>query len=140
MVSRRHILFCLFLLVMCGFVHAQVRFARTTLDLGTIPEDTVRLPRCEFSFVNEGDTVVALSRVSTSCGCLRASYGKRPVQPGQTGYVTVTFDPAGRPGKFLRKVSVYFAGQVRPYVLQIKGTVAPARRSGQQFPSYPFRR
>ena len=111
---------------MCGFVHAQVRFARTTLDLGTIPEDTVRLPRCEFSFVNEGDTVVALSRVSTSCG--------------QTGYVIVTFDPAGRPGKFLRKVSVYFAGQVRPYVLQIKGTVAPARRSGQQFPSYPFRR
>ena len=89
---------------MCGFVHAQVRFARTTLDLGTIPEDTVRLPRCEFSFVNEGDTVVALSRVSTSCGCLRASYGKRPVQPGQTGYVIVTFDPAGRPGKFLRKV------------------------------------
>ena len=105
MVSRLHILFCLFLLVMCGFVHAQVRFARTTLDL-----------------------------------CLRASYGKRPVQPGQTGYVIVTFDPAGRPGKFLRKVSVYFAGQVRPYVLQIKGTVAPARRSGQQFPSYPFRR
>ena len=75
------------------FLHAQVRFDRTTYDLGNCPEDTVRLPRCEFTFTNLSKRAVSIAEVKTSCGCLKASFDRRPVQPGKTGRLVLTFDP-----------------------------------------------
>lgn len=110
------------------FLHAQVRFDRTTYDLGSCPEDTVRLPRCEFTFTNLSKRAVSIAEVKTSCGCLKASFDRRPVQPGKTGRLVLTFDPQGHPGNFLRKVTVYFSQQPHPCILQIKGNVRPASR------------
>lgn len=129
----RHGLGLVLLLVCCVCAEAQVRFEHTQRELGIVPEDTVHLPQCDFTFVNDGKTAVSLSRVKTSCGCLQADYDRRPVAPGKTGHVRITFDPAGHPGKFLRKVFVYFSGKSQPVVLHIKGTVVPAQRPGRQF-------
>ena len=45
-----------------------------------------------------------------SCGCTSPSYTKQPVAPGETGTVTVTFNPAGRPGRFTKTLMVDLAG------------------------------
>ena len=121
------------------FLHAQVRFDRTTYDLGNCPEDTVRLPQCEFTFTNLSKRAVSIAEVKTSCGCLKASFDRRPVQPGKTGRLVLTFDPQGHPGNFLRKVTVYFSQQPPPCILQIKGNVRPASRPRRSiFPAPPL--
>lgn len=130
------------LLIRCGIwlvfiflcnvhVEAQVRFEHTVHELGIVPEDTVHLPHCDFTFVNEGKTAVTLSHIKTSCGCLQVDFDRQPVAAGKAGRFRIVFDPAGHPGKFMRKVFVYFNNESQPVVLQIKGTVIPAQREGR---------
>ncbi|MBV3868403.1 DUF1573 domain-containing protein [Phocaeicola coprocola] len=48
--------------------------------------------------------------------------------PGKTGDVSVTFDPEGRPGKFVKSATVYCTGMKRGYQLRIRGTVEPEEK------------
>ena len=112
----------------CATLHAQVEFAETSCDLGTFAEDTVRLPRHTFTFINRGRKAVAPTEVKTSCGCLKADFDRRPVTPGGKGQITVTFRPEGHPGRFLRKLTVYFSNRPQPYILEVKGNVRPSRQ------------
>lgn len=128
---------CLLLFIcilISGMGTAQVKFTHVLHDFGSLVEDTVRLPQCEFVFTNQGKHPVSITRIDTSCGCLKASFDARPVPAGQTGSIRITFDPKGHPGKFLRKLTVYFSRQSAPCTLQVKGTVRPARRPPGQFP------
>ena len=112
---------------------AQIKFTHATYDFGTFAEDMVRLPQCEFEFINNGKHPVPVIKINTSCGCLKATFDPQPVNAGKTGIIRIIFDPKGHPGNFLRKLTVYFSRQSRPCILQVKGTVRPAQKPpGQQ--------
>lgn len=57
-----------------------------------------RVVEKEFSLKNEGNEILKISRVSTSCGCTKAEVNKKELEPGEEGKLLVTYD-AGAMGR-----------------------------------------
>ena len=67
---------------------------------------------------------------SASCGCTRPEYPKKPIAPGKSGKIKVTYLPEGRPGEFTKTVTVKTNAKVKnqkKVTLKIKGFVNPAK-------------
>lgn len=111
-----------------------LRFDSPAHDFGTIREQDGRVSHT-FRFVNTGNSPAVITAVETSCGCTVADFSKRPVMPGQSGEITITYDPGNRPGVFTRDVDVYTADRRRAARLRIEGSVEPRPRSIEE--TYP---
>lgn len=63
---------------------------------------------CEFTYLNDGTAPLVITRIITSCSCLKASFSKRPVQPGQSGVIRITYEPHKKePGAFNKVIQIY---------------------------------
>lgn len=119
-------------LVMWASVAARagqdIEWAEMVHDFGAIDENDGPVT-CRLRFVNRGDVPVAVTAARASCGCTTPRYSAAPVEPGDTGTVEVTFDPAGRPGRFDKKVRIDtsdgITGPLRSS-LRVKGVVVGA--------------
>lgn len=76
-----------------------------------------------FVVQNVGTEPVSITAARATCGCTRPNYTHRPIAPGDTAVVAVRYEPAGRPGRFEKKVYVDFSGDVPRSTLFIRGTV-----------------
>lgn len=89
----------------------------------------------EFRFVNTGTEPVSIVAARASCGCTAPKYSRQAIAPGDTSAVTVTYDPAGRPGRFSKYVAVDFSYEGSRTRLIIEGTVVGSSESlAQQYP------
>lgn len=77
-----------------------------------------------FDFKNMGNSPLVINRVQASCGCTTPTWTKEPIEPGQKGSITVTYNPLGRPGTFTKTITVY-SNATEEQVLIIKGEVIP---------------
>lgn len=59
-----------------------------------------------FKFKNTGGAPLVISSASASCGCTVPEYTKSPVQPGEEGFITVTFDSEGKTGMTSKTVTL----------------------------------
>ena len=76
-------------------------------DFGDVPRKGGDLVR-EFTFTNDGTAPLVVTRVITSCSCLKASFPKRPVPPGGQGVIRITYEPhKSEPGAFNKVIQVY---------------------------------
>ena len=91
--------------VMAFAQEPAITFEDTSHDFGTIAEDGGNVTH-EFKFTNTGDAPLMIVNASASCGCTRPSYPKKPVAPGKTDKIKVTYVPVGRPGEFVKTVTV----------------------------------
>ncbi|MDE6321305.1 MAG: DUF1573 domain-containing protein [Muribaculaceae bacterium] len=110
------------------FAAHEVECVEYTHDFGAISEEAGSVS-CELKFINRGDKSIAVAGASASCGCTTPSYSRQSVAPGDTGVVSVTFDPQGRPGRFAKKVKVTTVdgqGETVASSLMIKGVVVGA--------------
>ncbi|PWD97702.1 DUF1573 domain-containing protein [Marinilabilia rubra] len=99
----------------------QPVFSNSEHDFGEIePGDEVG---ARFSFSNKGAGSLIIERVSTGCGCTVAEYSKKPVSPGDEGFVEVIFDSRGKHGAQFQQVNVYFQGLNKPSRLSIVAQV-----------------
>lgn len=117
----------LFSLVMSLGLFAQspmIKFEKSVHDYGKIQEKD-GLATVLFTFTNMGDAPLVISRVQASCGCTTPSFTKEPVLPGENGTITVSYNPLGRPGNFVKSILVHHNGEAKPYNLTIKGNVIP---------------
>lgn len=103
---------------------SKIEFVATSHDFGTIMEKNGPVS-CEFEFTNTGTAPLVIFDVTAQCGCTRPEYPKKPIAPGAKGKVKVTYNPAGRPGAFLKTVTVKCNTVPRSTALKIKGTVVP---------------
>ncbi|MBC8200932.1 MAG: DUF1573 domain-containing protein [Planctomycetes bacterium] len=60
-----------------------------------------------FPFTNNGSKTLVLSRLQAGCGCTTPIADKTILQPGESGTITVTFDPKGKAGKQDKKVTIF---------------------------------
>lgn len=74
------------------------------------------------TFLNAGSEPVSIIEVKPSCGCTSATFDDSPIPPGKKSVISFTYDPAMRPGKFLKTVKVRFSDGTRKSVT-IKGNV-----------------
>lgn len=106
---------------------SQVTFDKTEHDFGEIVEGPPAI--YTFTFKNTGDKPVKLTSVKASCGCTTPSWTQEEVAPGQSGTVQASYDTKGRPGQFIKTITVQHSASETPIVLTIKGVVkgtAPA--------------
>lgn len=126
----KQIVFILFALcVAAGAVTAQkkaiISSDNTVHKFGTIPENGGKVSHT-FTIKNTGDSPLVITRVIASCGCTTPEWTKTPIEPGKTGDLKVTYNPAGRPGAFTKTISVYSNGKEGNFVFTITGTVSEA--------------
>ena len=110
-------------------------FEKTEHDFGKIDEAGGRVST-EFVFKNEGMAPLVLSNVRASCGCTTPSWTKEPVEPGQTGTITVTYNPNGRPGRFQKTVTITSNASEPTKKVYIKGEVIPKQAKPEN--KYPI--
>jgi len=101
-----------------------ITFEKTEHDFGKIHEEDGRVS-VDFAFKNEGMAPLVLSNVRASCGCTTPKWTKEPVEPGQTGVITVTYNPNGRPGRFQKTVTITSNAKEPTAKVYIKGEVIP---------------
>lgn len=99
-------------------------FEKTEHDFGKINEADGRVTTV-FEFKNEGMMPLVLNNVRASCGCTTPKWTREPIEPGQTGQITVTYNPNGRPGRFQKTITVTSNATEATKRLYIKGEVIP---------------
>ena len=124
---KRIIFVFVVILLSIGAIAAQGKQAvisakETTFDFGTIKEGDGKVSHT-FVIDNTGDGPLVLTRVIASCGCTTPEWTKEPVAPGKSGDVKITYNPAGRPGAFVKTISIYSNGKKGSYILTIRGKV-----------------
>ncbi|MDH6344022.1 archaellum component FlaG (FlaF/FlaG flagellin family) [Parabacteroides sp. PFB2-12] len=115
--------------------NAQLKVEETTFNFGNINEVDGPVNHV-FTIRNTGKKPLVITRVTASCGCTRPEWSKEPIAAGKTGELKITFDPKGRPGPFLKTISIYSNGNKGSYILTIKGNVKP--KSFQPVFTYPY--
>ena len=107
---------------------ASIKFEETIFDFGTIKEDGGPVTH-EFRFTNTGDGSLIINSARAECGCTKPQYSEKPIAPGKSGVIKVTYHPAGRPGGFSKTITVRCNGNPGKVVLKIRGTVVPAAKT-----------
>lgn len=101
----------------------KAKFEVVTHDFGTIKESNGDVTY-SFKFQNEGDSPLLVTRAQASCGCTSPEYPKKPLRPGESGEIKVTYHAKGRPGPFDKSVYVYTNSKSQEKVmLTITGNV-----------------
>lgn len=128
------LLFGLFLF--CGWVGAQnekISFNETNHDFGLVGEKD-GYATFDFILTNLSNEPIVLTTVAASCGCTTPVWTKEPIEAGQKGTISVSYNPLGRIGPFNKTISVYMSNQ-SPVILRIRGTVVQRKPSPQD--EYP---
>lgn len=107
---------------------AKIVFKKEVHNFGQIKEDGGTVTH-KFEFTNVGGSPLVINEVKASCGCTTPTWTRKPVKPGDKGYVSTTFNPSNRPGDFNKSIVVRTNGANNITVLRIKGTVQPKKQT-----------
>lgn len=107
---------------------AQIKFDKTTHDFGTFAESQIQT--CTFTFKNIGDAPLIINQAVASCGCTVPTYTKKPVAPGESGTLKVTYNGKGKfDGYFKKSVTVRTNGTPEVIRLYVEGNMTvPAEK------------
>lgn len=62
----------------------------------------------DFQFTNTGTSPLVLTRVVTSCSCLKAQFQRRPIAAGEQGTIRIVYEPQkSEPGVFNKVIQIY---------------------------------
>lgn len=119
----------LIFLLVSGIIYAQQKTANISFDTkqhnyGKFKEENGKVTH-KFIFTNTGGDPLIIHKVKASCGCTTPNWTKEPVPPGGKGFVSVTYNPRNRPGKFNKSVTVNSNAESPVTILKISGEVIP---------------
>jgi hypothetical protein len=100
---------------------AQIRFAQTTIDLGTIKENAI--VEKKFTFVNEGSANLVILNAEGSCGCTVPTFSKEPIAPNGKGEIVVKYTAKNMMGPQKKTITVTTNGTPSIIKLTIEGWV-----------------
>lgn len=108
---------------------ARLRMERAFHDFGEVPRKGGNLV-CDFPFVNDGTVPLVITRVVTSCSCIKASFPRRPVAPGAKGCVRITYEPLkSEPGTFHKVIQVFSNAEGGLQVITVQGCSVDEERN-----------
>jgi hypothetical protein len=97
-----------------------IKFDKVEHNFGKIKEGTLAVHN--FVFSNTGSKPLVLNDVHASCGCTTPEWSKEPILPGGKGTIKAAFNSYGRPGTFIKFVTVK-SNAGADITLTIKGEV-----------------
>ena len=93
---------------------------QTVYDFGDIVLNSGPVS-CTFTLKNDSAKALLIDRVTTSCGCTSAQWTTRPVQPGQSGSVSITYKNDEGAFPFDKSISVFLSCNEKPCILKVRG-------------------
>ena len=120
---------------------SQMTFCKTLLsdrkihDFGNIEEKDGKKSHT-FVLCNKGNIPVAITDISAFCGCTSVDYPKKPIAPGKTAKLTVSYNPANRPGKFSKEITLILNNGSMYTRVWVKGNVKSYRHPVEE--DYPY--
>lgn len=114
-----------------------MRFEREEISFGTIDE-LGGAWQGSLRWRNESDRPLVITRLVTSCSCLKADFGREPVAAGEEAELRITYHPKGHPGVVRQRLFVYTnRSKERPTaIVTLRGVVL---RDSDQEARYPHR-
>ena len=115
-----------------------LRFVTDKVSFGTIDEMS-GVWQGSATLINSGTDTIAITRVKSTCGCLKAELSKCLLAPKATMKVALTYYPRGHAGAVMQRLFVYSnKSEEHPSaILEVRGVVtASADRSDD----YPYAR
>lgn len=103
---------------------AVIKFKTEVIDYGTIEQNSDGTRT--FTFTNEGDAPLLITKVKTSCGCTVPSYSKAPIMPGDSGELEIKYDTK-KLGAFTKTVTVTSNAEGGNKILKIKGNIIASK-------------
>lgn len=137
--EMKQLLTTLFLLLVATTAMAQGRRAKfssdavmvldaTSYNFGDVPRrggDLEYLLR----FKNTGTTPLVLTRVVTSCSCLKAHFARRPLAPNDEGVIRIVYEPQkSEPGVFNKVIQIYSNARDGRVIFTVQGNAIEAPR------------
>lgn len=113
-----------FLVLLAGIAWAAPKLVvdQSVYDFGAVPQGEKVLHT--FVFTNDGDALLDISKLRSSCGCTAALLSSSQLQPGEQGEVKANFDSERFRGKVSKTIYLYSNDPVSPVTqLQITGEV-----------------
>ncbi len=108
--------------VSAGESGPRIRFAETVYDFGKVVSGEV--VHHDFAFTNSGDSLLVISEVRSTCGCIQATNSSPRVEPGKEGRVHVELLTGNFNSPVSHNVTVLSNDTNCPATnLQMKGTV-----------------
>jgi len=104
---------------------AQLSVDEPVCELGEIREGTKA--KATFTIVNTGDQPLVILEVKRSCGCTDVVWPKEPLAPGDEGEITAIYNSQGRPGNFVKTLTVKHNGDGGNVYLTLRGMVLKAQ-------------
>ncbi|MCA9276352.1 MAG: DUF1573 domain-containing protein [Phycisphaerales bacterium] len=90
----------------------NLMFSSKTQDAGEILDlESVKL---SYLFRNTGAGPLTITQVKTSCGCTVPELEKKTYMPGESGTLSVTFDPSGKAGTIARNITIFTDSETTP--------------------------
>lgn len=129
------------LLVICnGLLYSQenpasLSFDERVFDFGNILERNGKVSHI-FFFKNTGKTPVIINDIVSGCGCTNHEYSKKPIKPGEKGKITISYNPAYRPGFFSKEIVIFSNNRKAINRVWVKGSVIPFERPVEE--DYPY--
>ena len=108
---------------------AEIVFDKSVHNFGTFTEDNP-VQTCTFTFKNTGKAPLVIIQAIATCGCTVPTYTDKPVPPGGTGIIEVTYNGKGRyPGHFKKVITVNTNAKQRLVRLAIEGEMTAKSES-----------
>lgn len=100
----------------------ELTFEEDEYNFGTIIEGAVVNYR--FNFTNTGKGTLLIASVDASCGCTASkNWSRKPIKPGEKGYIDAVFKSEGFPGTTDKKLTVVANTFPTNTIIKLKGTV-----------------
>ncbi len=112
----------------------RIQFTQSVQDFQKIYEKSGPVSYT-FIFTNEGEHPLNVTSATASCGCTTPEFTKGVVKPGETGTIKVEYNPLGRPGPFVKTITVQNTGIPSTVVLTIKGEVVAGDSPNDERPA-----
>lgn len=123
----KRVFICFILAVLTTSLAAQEKvgpkmtFDSATHNFGDVERKGGDLVK-EFRFVNDGDEPLVIKKITKSCSCTTVNYSRKPVMPGQSGVISIKYEPHKvEEGVFNRVIQIYTNASNKARILAIQG-------------------
>ena len=98
-----------------------IKFETTEHDFGKILQG--EQVSYTFKFKNVGGAPLIITSIEKTCGCTSPDFSNKPIKPGESGKITITYDSKGHKGFQNKRLIVKANTNPSETILRIKAQV-----------------
>ncbi len=105
------------------------------VELGSMEEDGGSRTKI-IKWQNVGNSPITITRITTSCGCVRCDHDRKVVECEEWSQIEITYSPKGHPGVMRQRLFIYTdrSVQMPTAIIDINGVVHPSTDRTGDYP------